>query len=147
MIQDVDTRNIDVDEEDQSALEESFDMTREEAKTESATSFLLVILSLTMLIFPFLCQIFGFQGVECSESAVAEYVFFAMKIAVDIYAVIKPGIYAITDKEFRERYKQLSPFACCCFRRIRCPRHTVVPRLVGTPNTGLSSQEGEESTL
>ncbi|KAL9988663.1 hypothetical protein ACROYT_G003135 [Oculina patagonica] len=29
-----------------------------------------------------------------------------VEIAVDIYAAIKPGIYPITDKEFRERYKQ-----------------------------------------
>ena len=105
-------------------------MTREEAKLESATSFLFVILSITMLILPYVC--YGPEGPECSE-----YVFFAMQIAVDIYAVIKPGIYAITDKEFRKRYKQLSPLACCCFRR----RRYIAPQQVETTNS-LSSHEG-----
>ena len=86
-----------------------------------------------MLILPYVC--YGPEGPECSE-----YVFFAMQIAVDIYAVIKPGIYAITDKEFRERYKQLSPLACCCFRGRRCH---IVPQQVETIYTNsLSSHEG-----
>ncbi|XP_078384719.1 uncharacterized protein LOC144667183 [Oculina patagonica] len=112
---------------DQSSPEESLEMTKEEAKIESATSFLLVIISITLYILPYVCD-----GPECSE-----YVVFAIQIAVNIYAAIKPGIYAIADKEFRERYKQLSPFACCCFRRIRC--HTV-PQQVGTTGS-LSGKE------
>ena len=112
--------NVDVDEEDdpssiaQTALEEAFDMTREEAKIEGVTALLFVVLTLILLILFFTCE----DPEVCSA-----YVFFAVQIVVDIYGVIKPGIYAYADKEFRMRYKQLSPFACCCLRRIQC--HTV----------------------
>ncbi|KAL9988715.1 hypothetical protein ACROYT_G003193 [Oculina patagonica] len=134
---DSDASEVDVDEEDASSstasatVEESLEMTQEEARMESATSFLFVILSIILLIVPYICE--GPQGPRCSE-----YVFFATQVAANIYAAMKPGIYAITDKEFRERYKQLSPFACCCFRRIRCH---IVPQQVGTTSS-LSGQEG-----
>ena len=124
-----DSCDADVDEEvaDQSALQENFDMTREEAKIESVTSFLFTILSITLLILPYVCK-----GPVCKE-----YVFFAVQIVVDIYGVIKPGIYAYADKEFRKRHKQLSPFACCCFRRIKC---RTVPQQVET-GSNLPSKE------
>ena len=124
-----DSGDVDVVEEDQSATEESFGMTREEAKIESATSSIFAFLSIIVLILPYICD-----GPGCSE-----YVFFTIQIAANIHAVIKPGIYAITDKEFGESYKQLSPFACCCFRRIRC--HTVPPP--GGIRNSLSSQKSK----
>ena len=96
---------------DQSAREERFDKTRKEAKIMGAVSLFFAILSITQLILPMVCP-------SCSE-----YVLYAVQIAVEIYAVIKPGIYASIDTEFRKRYRQLSPAACCCFRRIPC--HTV----------------------
>ena len=91
-----------------SAQEERFKMTRKEAKIMGAISSPFVILSLTQLILIKVCP-------SCSV-----YLFYAIQIALEIYAVTKPGIYASIDKEFRKKYKQLSPVACCCFRRIRC---------------------------
>ena len=96
----------------QSAEEERFQTTRNEAKITGAVSFPFIILSITTLIFPLICF-------SCSM-----YVSYAVQMAGEIFAAIKPAIYACADKEFRKRYKLLSPFACCCFRRVRC--HTTV---------------------
>lgn len=90
-----------------SAQEESFETTRTEAKITSATSVPFAILSIIQLILPYVYPSYNV------------YLLFAIQIAEEIYAVIKPGIYACTDKEFRKRYKTLSPFACCCIGRIR----------------------------
>lgn len=92
-----------------SAEEERFETTRKEAKIMAAVSLLFAVLSATQLILPLACP-------SCSV-----YVLYAVQMAQEIYAVIKPGIYASIDKEFRKRYTQLSPVACCCFRRVpRC---------------------------
>ena len=96
----------------QSAEEERFQTTRNEAKITGAASFPFIILSITAQILPLICF-------SCSI-----YVSYAVQMAGEIFAAIKPAIYACADKEFRKRYKQLSPFACCCFRRVRC--HTAV---------------------
>ena len=96
----------------QSAEEERFQTMRNEAKITGAVSFPFIILSITTMILPLICF-------SCSM-----YVSYAVQMAGEIFAAIKPAIYACADKEFRKRYKQLSPFACCCFRRVRC--HTAV---------------------
>lgn len=92
----------------QSVQEESFQTTKTEAKITGAVSFLFVILSITVLILQLVCT-------SCNV-----YVFFAVGMAEEIFTVIKPGIYASAGKGFRKRYKQLSPFACCCLWRVRC---------------------------
>ena len=91
----------------QSAEEEMFQTTRNEAKIMAAVSIPFLILSIVMLILHFVC-------LSCSM-----YVFYAILMAGEIFAVIKPAIYNKTDNEFSERYRQLSPFACCCLRRAR----------------------------
>ena len=120
--------NITADESDQ---EESIERTREEAKITSVASILFVILSISQLMFQFVCEL------ACPREYY-EYVAFAIEIAKGVYAAIKPGIYACIDKEFRKRYTQLSPLACCCFRRIRCHKE---PNQVGTRKP-LSTPEG-----
>lgn len=120
--------NITADESDQ---EESFETTREEAKITSVASILFVILSISQLMFQFVCV------VACPREYF-EYVAFAIEIAKGIYAAIKPGIYACIDKEFRKRYTQLSPLACCCFRRIRCHKK---PNQVGTRKPLSTSED------
>lgn len=122
--------NITADESDQ---EESFERTREEAKITGVASILFVILSISQLMFQFVCGLLHVCPTEYNE-----YVAFAIEIAKGIYAAIKPGIYACIDKEFRKRYTQLSPLACCCFRRIRCHKK---PNQVGTRRP-LSTPEG-----
>ena len=57
----------DVEDADQSALEESFDLTRELAKIESVTAFLFVLLSIILQSLPKICE----DSSRCSE-----YVFF-----------------------------------------------------------------------
>ena len=96
----------------QSAEEERFQTTRNEAKITGAVSFPFIILSITTMILPLICF-------SCSI-----YVSYAVQMVGEIFVAIKPAIYACADKKFRKRYKQLSPFACCCFRRVRC--HTAV---------------------
>ena len=85
--------------------QERFKTTQIEAKIMGAISSLFVIISLTQLVLQMVCS-------PCSV-----YLLFAVEIAAELYTVIKPGIYAIIDKEFRKKYKQFSPIACCCFRR------------------------------
>lgn len=92
--------------------EEIFQDTQTEAKIMSGTSLPFVVISILIVMFPFFAYFLS--------SSQLMYMLFAVQIADDIYVAIKPGIYASADKEFRKRYKQLSPFACCCFRRIRC---------------------------
>ena len=89
----------------QSAEDERLQTTRTEVKIMIILSIPFIILSIIMLILPFVC-------LTCSI-----YALYAVLMAVEIFAVIKPAIYDKTDKEFRKRYRQLSPFACCCFRR------------------------------
>lgn len=118
-----------VDESDQ---EDSFEMTREEAKITGVASTLFVILSIIEMMFWLACV-----GPDCIIGVeYYKYVTFAIEIAKSIYAATKPGIYAVIDKEFRKRYTQLSPLACCCFRRIRCLKE---PNQVGTRDS-LSTQ-------
>ena len=113
--------DADGDEEDaDQSAQESFDMTQEEAKIEFVTAFLFVVLSIILQSLPKICE----DSSRCSK-----YVFFLIYSVLDVYGVIKPGIYAYVDKDFRKRYKQLSPFACCCFRRTQC--HTA-PQQVET---------------
>ena len=89
----------------QAVEEEKFLTT--EAKIMAAISIPFIILSIVILILFLVC-------LSCSI-----YLLYAVLIAQEIFAVIKPTIYDKTDNEFRERYRQLSPFACCCFRRAR----------------------------
>lgn len=84
--------------------QERFKPTQIEAKIVGAISSLFVIISLTQLVLQMACS-------SCSVYL------FAVEIAAELYTVIKPAIYAIIDKEFRKKYKQFSPIACCCFRR------------------------------
>ena len=90
---------------EQAADEERFQTMRNEAKIMAAISIPFIILSIVILILFLVC-------LSCSI-----YVLYAVLMAKEIFAVIKPTIYDKTDNEFRERYRQLSPFACCCFRR------------------------------
>lgn len=46
------------------------------------------------------------------------YISFCAQMADAMYGIIKPAIYACIDREFRKRYTQLSPLACCCLRKI-----------------------------
>ena len=124
-----DDGTISVDEPDQ---EESFETTRKEAKITGVASTLLVVLSIIEMIFWYICV----GRPACIGIEYHEYVAFAIEMAKGIYAAIKPGIYACIDKEFRKRYTQLSPLACCCFRRMKCHKE---PNQVGTRNS-LSSQ-------
>ena len=84
--------------------QERFKTTQIEAKIMGAISSLFVVISLTQWVLQIVCS-------SCSVYL------FAVEIAAEFYTVIKPGIYAIIDKEFRKKYKQFSPIACCCFRR------------------------------
>ena len=85
-----------------------FQTTRNEAKTMAAVSIPFIIpLIVFSVVLPFVCF-------SCSM-----YVLYAVLMVGEIFAAIKPAIYACADKEFRKRYKQLSPFVCCCFRRVR----------------------------
>ena len=119
------------DESDQEEL--SFETTRQEAKITGVASSLFVILSIIEMMFWYACVgpacIIGVENYK--------YVAFAIETAKSIYAAIKPGIYACIDKEFRKRYTQLSPLACCCFRRIRCHKE---PNKVGARNS-LSTRQ------
>lgn len=90
-----------------------------------------VVLSIIEAVFWYVCP-----SPVCPWEYYAEYVAFAIEIAKGIYAATKPGIYAGIDKEFRKRYTQLSPLACCCFRRILCHKES---NQVGTRKS-LSTQ-------
>lgn len=92
------------DEDTRQHTQERFKTTQIEAKIMGAISSLFVIISLTQLVLQMACS-------SCSVYL------FAVEIAAELYTVIKPAIYAIIDKEFRKKYKQFSPIACCCFRR------------------------------
>ena len=113
-----DMNDVHVDQEDdgiisanESDQEESFETTRKEAKITGVASTIFVVLSIIEAMFWYVCL-----PSICSWEYYGEYVAFAIEIAKGIYAAIKPGIYAGIDKEFRKRYTQLSPLACCCFR-------------------------------
>ena len=131
-----DSYDVHVDQEDdESDQEDNFETTREEAKITNVASIIFVILSIIQLMFQYLCA-GAVEWIFCTGEY-HQYVAFALEIAKGIYIAIKPGIYAGIDKEFRKRYTQLSPLACCCFRRIRCHKE---PSQVGTRNS-LSTQE------
>lgn len=129
---------VHVDQEDDGSIsanesdeEESFETTRKEAKITGVASTLFVVLSIIEAMFWYVCP-----GPICPWEYYGEYVAFAIEIAKGIYAALKPAIYAGIDKEFRKRYTQLSPLACCCFRRILCHKE---PNQVGTTKR-LSTQ-------
>ena len=133
-----DMNEVQVDQEDDGTIsanesdqEESFETTRKEAKITGVASTIFVVLSIIEAIFWYACP-----SPLCNWEYFGEYVAFAIEIAKGIYAAIKPGIYAGIDKEFRKRYTQLSPLACCCFRRILCHKE---PNQVGTRKS-LSTQ-------
>lgn len=104
---------------------ERFKTTQIEAKIMGAISSLFVIISLTQLVLQMACP-------SCSVYL------FAVEIAAELYTVIKPEIYAIIDKEFRKKYKQFSPIACCCFRR--------AAGRVGVPRAAQQERETRPTT-
>lgn len=90
----------------QSAWEQEFKETRTEAKIVVAVSLPFIALSLL----PYLMNYLSY-----SQNV---YISFCAQMADAMYGIIKPAIYACIDREFRKRYTQLSPLACCCLRKI-----------------------------
>ena len=95
----------------QSTWEQEFKETRTEAKIVVAVSLPLIALSLlSLLLLPYLMNYLSY-----SQNV---YISFCAQMADAMYGIIKPAIYACIDREFRKRYTQLSPLACCCLRKI-----------------------------
>lgn len=94
----------------QSTREQKLRETRIEAKITIAISMPLVALTLLSLLLPYLMRFLSYSQIV--------HVSFSAQVAGEIYGIIKPAIYACIDREFRKRYMELSPFACCCFRKI-----------------------------
>lgn len=90
----------------QSAWEQEFKETRTEAKIVVAVSLPFIALSLLPYLMNYLSH---------SQNV---YISFCAQMADAMYGIIKPAIYACIDREFRKRYTQLSPLACCCLRKI-----------------------------